>query len=291
MLRRSLVGWSFVVPFVALFFVFHAGPVLATLLLSFTDFGLPQLRNPLETRFIGPQNYVALAGDAKFLRALGNTIYFVVVGVPLTLAVGLLLALSIERGIARWRVLYRVGYYLPVVTSIVAIAVIWRYVLHPEWGLVNGLLRLAGVSGPSWLGDPGLAMPAIIAMAVWRNMGGSMVLFIAGLQTIAPELYEAAAIDGAGRWQTFRSITLPLLRPTLLFAVVVTSAGYLQLFEEPFVMTNGGPLDATLSVAMYLYQQGFTFFHQGYAAAMAWVLFVFIALLTAFQFRVLRPQA
>lgn len=288
--RRTLIGWSFALPFVIVFAVFMAGPILASFVLSFTSFGLRDLRDPLGADFVGLDNYAALFSDSKFLRASANTIYFVLVGVPLTLAAGLFVAVGIDRGIRRFRSLFRVGYYLPVVTSIVAIAVIWRYVLHPDFGLANGFLRLFGFEGASWLSDPLLAMPSIIAMAVWRNMGASMIIFIAGLQTIPAEVYEAAAIDGAGRWQTFRSVTLPLLRPTMLFTLVVTSIGYLQLFEEPFVMTNGGPLDATLSVAMYLYQQGFNFFNQGYAAAMAYVLFLAIVVLTIVQFRFLRPQ-
>lgn len=289
-IRRTLVGWSFALPWVVVFGVFMAGPILASLVLSFTGFGLRDLRDPLGAEFVGLANYGALFADSKFIRASANTAYFVLAGVPLTLVAGLLVATGIDQGIRRFRTLFRVGYYMPVVTSIVAIAVIWRYVLHPDFGLVNGFLRLLGVDGPSWLSDPLLAMPSIIALAVWRNLGGSMIIFLAGLQTISAEVYEAASIDGAGRWQTFRSVTVPLLRPTILFALVITSIGYLQLFEEPYVMTNGGPLDATLSVAMYLYQQGFSFFNQGYGAAMAYVLFLVIAVLTIVQFRLLRPK-
>jgi ABC-type sugar transport system permease subunit len=152
------------------------------------------------------------------------------------------------------------------------------------------LLSAVGIDGPNWLANPALAMPAIIVMAVWRNMGFVMVLFLAGLQTVPSQLYEAARIDGATAWTEFRYVTLPLLRPTTLFAAVITSIGYLNLFEEPFVMTAGGPLDRTLSVNMYLYQQGFNFFHLGYASAIAYILFVAIAVLAAVQFRFLRPQ-
>ena len=151
--------------------------------------------------------------------------------------------MALDRGIRRFRTLYRVGYYLPVVTSIVAVAVVWRFVLNPDYGLLNMTLGAVGIEGPNWLADPILAMPSLIVMAAWRNLGFAMVLFLAGLQTIPAQLYEAASIDGAGRWAAFRSVTLPLLRPTLLFAVVITTIGYLQVFEEPFVMTDGGPLD------------------------------------------------
>ena len=289
-LREELIGWGFALPFVIVFTLFLAGPILASLALSFTDFGLRDLRNPLGTDFVGLQNYQALLEDPKFRKAIVNTAYFVIVGVPLTLLLGLGAALALDRGIRRFRTVFRVGYYLPVVTSIVAIAVVWRFVLNPDQGLVNLLLAQVGIDGPSWLAEPALAMPSIIAMAAWRNLGFAMIVFIAGLQTIPAQLYEAASIDGAGRWQAFRHVTLPLLRPTILFLVVVTTIGYLQLFEEPFVMTEGGPLDQTLSISMYMYQQGFEFFKQGYAAAIAWILFILVAIVAVVQFRLLRSE-
>jgi len=289
-LRQHLTGWAFALPFAIIFVVFMAGPILASLVLSLTDFGLRDLRNPLGVNFVGLANYAELLGDPTFAKALINTAYFVVVGVPLTLGLGLAAAMALDRGIRRFRTLYRVGYYLPVVTSIVAVAVVWRFVLNPDYGLLNMTLGAAGIEGPNWLADPVLAMPSLIVMAAWRNLGFAMVLFLAGLQTIPAQLYEAASIDGAGRWAAFRSVTLPLLRPTLLFAVVITTIGYLQVFEEPFVMTDGGPLDATLTVSMFMYEEGFEFFHQGYAAAIAWVLFLLVAIVAVVQFRVLRSQ-
>jgi multiple sugar transport system permease protein len=288
--RQDLVGWSFAAPFVILFGIFLALPILAALVLSFTSFGLRDLQNPIGTSFVGVQNYTNLFSDPKFWKSLGNTVYFVVVGVPLTLALGLLIANALSRGITRFRTAFRVGYSLPVITSIVAIAVVWRFLLNPDVGLINVLLRNIGINGPAWLGNPALAMPSIIAMAVWRNVGFAMVVFVAGLQAIPAMLYEAASIDGAGRWQAFRYVTLPMLRPTILFMLVITTIGYLQLFEEPFVMTRGGPLDATLSVTMYMYQQGFSFFHQGYASAIAYVLFVIVAIVAFLQFRFLRSE-
>lgn len=287
--RETWVGWSFALPFVVIFLVFLAGPIVASLVLSFTDFGLADVTDPLRVDLIGLENYVQLVGDAKFLQAAFNTAYFVVLGVPLTLAAGLLAAVGLNQGVIRFKALFRVGYYLPVVTSIVAIAVVWRYLLHPDLGLINMALAAIRIDGPNWLADPVLAMPSIIGMAVWRNLGFVMVIFLAGLQTISAELYEAASIDGAGRWARFTRITVPLLRPTILFAAVITSIGYLQLFEEPFVMTGGGPLDKTLSITMYMYEQGFSFFHLGYAAAVGYVLFVAIVLLTIVYFRVLKP--
>ena len=289
-LREELIGWGFALPFVIVFTLFMAGPILASAVMSFTDFGLRDLRNPLGTDFIGLGNYQALLDDPKFRKAIVNTAYFVIVGVPVTLVLGLAAAVALDRGIRRFRTLFRVGYYLPVVTSIVAIAVVWRFLLNPDQGLLNMLLAGAGIKGPAWLADPLLAMPSIIAMAAWRNLGLAMIVFLAGLQTIPAQLYEAASIDGAGRWQAFRHVTLPLLRPTILFLVVITTIGYLQLFEEPFVMTEGGPLDQTLSISMYMYQQGFEFFNQGYAAAIAWILFILVAIVAIAQFRLLRSE-
>ena len=289
-LREQLIGWTFALPFLLVFLTFMAGPIAVSMILSLTDFGLRDLRNPLGTDFVGLDNYAALLGDAKFRSAILNTAYFVVVGVPLTLVLGLAAALALDRGIRHFRTLFRVGYYLPVVTSIVAIAVVWRFLLNPDQGLLNMLLATIGIDGPNWLADPTLAMPSIIVMAAWRNLGFVMIVFLAGLQTIPAQLYEAASIDGANRWQSFRSVTLPLLRPTVLFLLVITTIGYLQLFEEPFVMTDGGPLDRTLSISMYMYQQGFEFFRQGYAAAIAWILFILVAIVAVIQFRLLRSE-
>jgi ABC-type sugar transport system permease subunit len=288
--RQDLIGWSFAAPFVILFGIFLALPIVAALAMSFTSFGIRDLQNPIGTTFVGLENYTALLADPKFWKSLGNTAYFVVVGVPLTLILGLVIANALSRGITRFRTAFRVGYNLPVITSIVAIAIVWRFLLNPDVGLINMLLATIGFDGPAWLANPTLAMPSIIAMAVWRNVGFAMVVFIAGMQAIPAVLYEAASIDGAGRWKAFRYVTLPMLRPTILFMLVITTIGYLQLFEEPFVMTEGGPLDATLSVTMYMYEQGFTFFHQGYASAIAYVLFVIVAIVAFLQFKFLRSD-
>jgi ABC-type sugar transport system permease subunit len=288
--REDLVGWAFAAPFVILFLVFLAFPIVASFGLSFTGFGLRDLQNPVGATFVGLNNYAELLADPTFWKSLVNTVYFVLIGVPVTLILGLLVANALNRGINRFRTLFRVGYYLPVITSIVAIAVVWRFVLNPDVGLVNMLLSGLGIQGPAWLADPALAMPSIVAMAVWRNLGFAMIVFLAGLQAIPAVLYEAASIDGATGRQQFRFVTLPMLRPTILFMTVITTIGYLQLFEEPFVMTGGGPLDATLPVTMYMYQQGFTFFHQGYASAIAYVLFLIVAFVAFLQFKFLRSD-
>jgi len=287
--RRALTGWLFAAPFTVLFAVFMAVPVVASLAMSFTDLRSTDLRNPWSVDLVGLDNYVRLLSDALFRRAAVNTLVFVVVGVPLTIVAGLAAATALNSALVRFRAAFRVGFYLPVVTSIVAIAVVWRFLLDPEAGLVNNLLRVVGIDGPNWLGDSSLALPSITVMAAWRNFGFLMVIFLAGLQAVPADLYEAARIDGAGRWAQFRHVTLPMLRPTLLFGAVVTGIGYLQLFEEPFVMTRGGPLSSTLSVSYHIYNQ-FGFGNYGYAAAASYVLFVGIVALSALQFRLLRSS-
>jgi multiple sugar transport system permease protein len=287
--REALVAWSFALPFVLLFLVFMAGPIVVALVTSFTDLRVTDIRNPLAIQFIGIDNYAAVLGDARFQKAAANTAVFVLVGVPLTIVLGLAAAVGLNQGVVKFRTLFRVGFYLPVVTSIVAVAVVWRLLLGNEAGLINAILATFGIEGPGWLNDQRYALWSIIAMAAWRNLGFLMVIFLAGLQTIPRDLYEAAEVDGAGPWQRFRRITLPLLRPTMLFAAVITGIGYVQFFEEPYVMTEGGPLNATLSMALYAYRQ-FGFGNYGYTAATAFVLFVAVATLTFAQFRFLREK-
>jgi multiple sugar transport system permease protein len=289
-LRPHLTGWLFALPFLAIFAVFLAIPIVASFVLSFTGFGIANLRDWFSAEWVGFDNYSQLVDDERFRKAARNTAVFVVFGVPLTIALGLLAAVGVNQALGRLVPFFRAGYYLPVVTSIVAIAVIWRYLLHPDYGLVNGALDAIGIDGPNWLGQRSTALPSIIALGVWRSLGFDMVIFLAALQGINPALYEAARVDGAGPVQIFFRITLPLLKPVILFLTVITSAGYLQLFEEPFVMTGGGPLDSTLSVAMYVYDQGFRFLNLGYASAVSYALFVAIVALAFIQFRLLRSD-
>jgi len=288
-LREHLVAWSFALPYLLLFLVFMAGPILVALFTSFTDMRVTDIRNPLGINFIGIENYVAVLTDARFHKAAANTAVFVLVGVPLTVVLGLGAAVLLNQAVVKFRTLFRVGFYLPVVTSIVAIAVVWRLLLGTEVGFVNGVLEGFGIDGPGWLNDERYALWSIIGVAAWRNLGFLMVIFLAGLQTIPKDLYEAAEVDGANAWQRFLGITLPLLRPTLLFAFVITGIGYVQFFEEPYVMTEGGPLNATLSMALYSYNQ-FGFGNYGYTAAASFVLFIAIATVTFVQFRLLRDE-
>lgn len=287
--RRRVAALGFAAPFLVLFTLFIAGPVAASFGMSFTDLRSADIRNPLAVNVVGFDNYVQLFGDELFRKVAVNTAYFVFFAVPLTLALGLAAAVALNAGVVRFRTFFRTGYYMPVVTSIVAVAVVWRFLLDEDTGLVNGALDVVGIDGPDWLGEEATAMPSIIVMTAWRNMGNAMVIFLAGLQAIPGVLYEAAQVDGSGAWARFRYVTLPMLRPTMLFVAVYTGIGYLQIFEEPFVMTRGGPLDATRSVSFYIYDQ-FGFGNYSYAAAMAYVLFVAILALTLLQFRLLRPK-
>ncbi|MEU8148354.1 sugar ABC transporter permease [Nonomuraea sp. NPDC048901] len=287
--RRTLVAWAFCAPFIALFATFGVWPVLSSLSMSVTDITNRDVRAPFSVNFVGVENYTSLFGDPTFLRAALNTVYFVVAGIPLTMVIALGLAVALNYGIQRAKGLFRVAYFAPVVTSIVAVAVVWRY-LYEEDGMINSALAVVGIHGPDWLNDPNWAMPALILMAVWRHFGIPMVIFLAGLQSIPEELREAAHIDGATRWRTFRSVTLPLLRPVTLVVAVLLSIGYLQFFEEPFVMTSGGPLDSTTSISYYAFEQ-FGFGNYGTAAAASYVLVAAIALLSLLQFRIFRAKA
>lgn len=283
--RMTRTAWLFAAPFVILFVVFMAGPIVGSLAMSFTDMTTRDLQTPFQVNFVGIDNYIRLFQDPRFLRSLLNTFTFVVVAVPLTIALALAVALALDKGIRRFRTVYRVGYYAPVVTSIVAIAIVWRFILQPD-GLLNGFLAIFGIQGPDWLQSTTWALPSLIMMAVWRNIGTLMVIFLAALQGVPREHHEAAMVDGANAWQRFWNITIPAMRPAILFATVITGIGFLQFFEEPYVMTQGGPLDSTLSTAMYTYDQ-FGFGNYAYASAASYVLFLAIVLLSLVQFRLI----
>lgn len=271
--------------------VFFFIPVIAAFLLSFTDFDIYSLANLHYARFVGFRNYVRLFDDPLFWKACVNTLYFLLVGGPLSIAVSLAAALLLNSKLVRFKTFFRLAYFAPVVTTLVAVSVVWRFVYHPRFGLLNYALSFFGITSIDWLGDPRWAMPAIILMAVWKNFGYNMIIFIAGLQNIPGELYEAASIDGASAWQRFKSITIPMLAPTTLFISVITMIGYFQLFAEPYVMTQGGPLNRTLSIVLYMYQQGFRWWNMGYSAAIAFVLFAFILVASLIQSRLQKRTA
>jgi multiple sugar transport system permease protein len=283
--QQAVAAWALALPFVLLFAVFSLGPVLASLGMSFTDMRRTDIRDPFAVNPVGLDNYVQLVQDPLFRKVTLNTLLYLLLGVPLTMAVALLVAVGINR-VERFRGFLRVGYYLPVVTSIVAVSVVWKFLYRDNGGLFNTILGWVGIDGPGWLDSTTLALPSLVLMAVWRNFGTLMVIFLAGLQTIPQEVNEAAEVDGASGWSRFRHVTLPMLRPTLLFGAVITGLGYLQFFEEAFVMTKGGPLDSTRSATYFTFDQ-FGFGNYGYAAAASYLLFLAVVLLTWVQFRCL----
>ena len=278
---NRVAGWLFVAPALAVIALFFVGPVIAALALSLTDFDLYALADPANLRFVGLRNYVALLGDPLFWTALRNTVYFVVVGVPLSIGVSLGAALLLDSRLGRFRGFFRTAYFAPVVTTVVAVAVIWRYLFHTRYGLVNWALGGLGIDPVDWLGDPAWAMPTIILFAVWKNFGYNMIILLAGLQAIPQDLYEAAKIDGASPWQRFAHVTLPGLGPVLLVVAIITVSGYFQLFAEPYVMTQGGPLLSTVSVLYLMYEQGFRWWNLGVASAVAFLLFLLITAVTS----------
>jgi multiple sugar transport system permease protein len=274
-------AYAFVAPALTLIAVFFLLPVGASFLLSLTDFDIYSVADLGNLRVVGVRNYRALLADPIFWKALRNTVYFVVVAGPLSVAVSLGAALLVTATAVRLKALFRTVFFVPVVTSLVAVAVVWRYLYHPRFGLLNYALSLVGAAPLDWLGDPRLAMPAIILMSVWKNFGFNMVIFMAGLQSIPERVYEAASVDGASRWQQFWRITLPMLAPTFVFVAIMTLIGNFQLFAEPYVMTQGGPSHSTLSMVLYMYEEGFRWWSLGYAAALAFVLFAIILAVTA----------
>lgn len=281
-------AYWFLAPALSAIAIFFFVPVLAAVFLSLTDFDIYAVADLENLRFIGPGNYVSLAQDPLFWIALRNTVYFVAVGGPLSVAVSLSAALLVTARAVRGRNVFRTVFFLPVVTTLVALAVVWRYLYHPRTGLLAYVFSLVGMRPIDWLGDPLWAMPAIIILAIWKNFGFNMVIFVAGLQSIPERLYEAARIDGASPWQQFWYLTVPMLAPTFAFVALITLIGYFQLFAEPYVMTQGGPAHATLSIVLLMYEHGFRWWNMGYAAAVAFVLFALILGVSVVAMRVRR---
>ncbi len=288
---RSRAAWLFLAPALGLITVFFVLPVVASLLLSLTDFDLYAIADRSNARFVGLDNYVRLMKTPLFWTALQNTFYFALIGGPLTVLVALGAALLINSRLVRFQSFFRTIYFVPFVTTLVAVAIVWRYLYHPEYGLLNYALGAFGIEPIDWLGNPRWAMPAIILLAVWKNFGYNMLIFIAGLQSIPGELYEAANLDGASAPRRFWHITLPMLGPTLLFVAVVTMIGFFQLFAEPYVMTQGGPLKSTTSLVLFMYEEGFRWWRMGFAAAIAFVLFLIILAATMLQLKLQRREA
>ena len=276
MTRSGIVGWTLAAPALVVIAVFFALPVVIGLALSLTDFDLYALADLSTLRFVGLDNYLRLLQTPLFWQALGNTLYFVAVGVPLSIALSLGAALLLNAGVARWQAFFRTALFAPVVTTVVAVAVIWRYLLHTRYGLINQTLAAVGIDPIDWLGDPHWSMPAIIVFATWKNFGYNMVILLAALQAVPRELYESARVDGAGTLRQFTDVTFPMLTPTLVMVGILTVSGYFQLFAEPYVMTQGGPLRSTVSALYFMYEEGFRWWNLGNASAVAFLLFVVI---------------
>ncbi|MFH1679280.1 MAG: sugar ABC transporter permease [Candidatus Eisenbacteria bacterium] len=286
--RQGRAAWLFLAPALLLIGVFFFLPILAGFFLSLTDFDIYAIGSPDIARFTGLRNYGQVLGEWEFWNALRNTLYFVLVGGPLSVIVSLGAALLLSGRLVRLKGFFRTVYFAPVVTTLVAVAIVWRYLYHPRYGFLNYALGALGIDPIDWLGDPLWAMPAIILLAIWKNFGYNMLILTAGLQSIPEELYEAAHVDGAGAWCRFRSITLPGLAPTFLFVSVITMIGYFQLFAEPYVMTQGGPLRSTISVMLLMYEEGFRWWRMGKASAIAFLLFVIVLAGTFVQLRLRR---
>lgn len=283
MISKSYIPYFFLAPALGTLLIFFFLPLAAALFMSATDFDIYALGDINRARLVFLNNYRQILSDPLFWKALFNTFYFVIVGGPLTILVSLAAAIALNSKILKWRRWFRLAFFLPVVTTLVAVAVVWRYLYHPRYGLINYCLSFAGIEPVDWLGDPLWAMPALILLAVWKNFGYNMMIFLAGLQAIPENLYEAARIDGAGWWQQQLHVTIPQLAPTTVFVTIITIIGYFQFFAEPYVMTQGGPLNATLSIVLYLYQQGFRWWQMGYSAAIAFVLFLILVSIAILQ--------
>jgi multiple sugar transport system permease protein len=280
----------FLAPAMILMFIFLILPIFASLYISLTDFNIYSLMDWTQAEFVGLENYVKLFNDEVFWKSLKNTLYFAVVGVPLAIFFALSFAVMMNKKDVKGKEFFRAGFYLPSITNTVAVAVIWGFILNPNYGFLNWILSFFGFEPINWLGNTTWAMPSIILFVVWKGLGHNIILFLAGLQNIPAHLYEAARIDGASKWQMFKNITLPMLKPTTFFVTVMTVIGYLQLFAEPYMLTEGGPLDSTLSVVLYMYRNGFKHFELGYASAIGYILFILIFVVTLIQMKFRREQ-
>ena len=285
-----IAAWGFVAPALVVIGVFFLLPVAAAAALSLTDFDIYALADLGNLRFVGLDNYLHMLSTPLFWQALANTFYFVLVGVPLSIALSLGAALLLHSRLARFKPFFRTALFAPVVTTLVAVAVVWRYLFHTKYGLVNHGLGQLGIAPIDWLGDPHWAMPTIILLAVWKNFGYNMIILLAGLQSIPEELYEAARIDGASPLRQLQHVTLPMLSPMLSLVAILTTAGYFQLFAEPYVMTQGGPLRSTVSVLYFMYEEGFKWWNFGAASSVALILFALIYCVTWALMRLSRTE-
>ncbi len=277
--RDAFWAYLFIAPQIVGLLVFILLPVLGSLFLSFSTWDLGE-----DPSWDGLGNYSTLIHDPLFWKVLKNTVYFTVGSISLSIVLALLVASGLNARI-RFVTVYRAVYFLPSVTSTVAIALVWAWIYNPDFGILNLSLSWIGIQGPGWTASIDWAMPSVIIVAVWGSLGYNAVIFLAGLKGVPKELLEAATVDGANRWQRYRDVTLPLLTPTIFFVLVVSIIGSFQVFNIVYLLTDGGPADATNVLVTHMFDVGFRYFHLGEAAAIAWVLFIVVVVLTAIQFR------
>lgn len=289
-MKKTKAPYFFIAPAVILLLIFSIIPIFLALIISFTDMSLAGLADYSRIKFVGLENYINIFSDKTFGQAIFNTGYYVVIGVPLVILISLALAIMINFGENKFFQFMRLVFYSPSITNTVAIAVVWMYLYNPTIGLLNHLLSYLNIGPILWLTDAGTAKISLIIIAVWKAIGLNMLIFLAAIQGIPKVYYEAAEIDGANKWYQITRITIPLLRFSIFFVTVTTLIGWFQFFEEPFVMTKGGPLDSTLSVALFIYQNGFQYSKFGYAAAGSFVLFIAIIIVTSIQMKLQTRQ-
>ena len=279
--REALAGYLFILPTFVGYTAFILGPIMAVIGISLTKY---DILSPAS--FIGLDNYVRLFTDPRLRTVYGNTIFFTVFAVSLNVGIGLILAVLLNRHIpGPLKYLFRSAYFFPVLVALVYSSIVWSFLYQKDTGIINYYLSLLNVAPIPWLSNRQWVLPSIIVMDVWRNTGFAMLVFLAGLQNIPVDYYEAAQLDGANRWHLFRHITLPLISPTLFFNLIIYMIGALQVFDSVIVLTKGGPGDASRSLVMYIYENAFQFFEMGYASAIAITLFVIIVIMTLIQFR------
>ncbi len=285
---EARAGWAMTAPALSAIGLFFVVPAVASLILSFTDFDIYALADLSNLRFIGVENYQRLLGNPLFWQAMRNTLWFVVLGVPLIVVLSLGAALLVNAKTLRWRPVWRVALFAPFVTTLVATALVWSYLLHTRYGLINYGLGMLGIAPVDWLGNPRTALPAILLFVAWKTFGYNMIIFLAALQTVNADLLDAARVDGAGAWMRFRHVTLPTISPTMLLVAILTVAGMFQLFAEPYVMTQGGPAKSTVTVLYFMFEEGFKWWNLGSGAAVAFILFLCIFVTTLVQMRIAR---
>lgn len=282
--------YMFIAPAVVLLVVFSIVPIIIALVISFTDMDIVGLADYSNIHGVGWANYLNLFKDPVFLKSIYNTFFYVIIGVPLVVIFSMGIALLLNYGTSWLFKAFRVIYYMPSITNIVAVAVVWGYLYNGTYGLFNYMLSWFGIPAQQWLQDPTLAKLSLILLALWKAIGLNMIIFLAALQGIPRSYYEAAEIDGATGWKKLTHITVPLLGFATFFVTITTLIGWIQFFEEPFVMTKGGPLNATMSMALFIYNNGFKLSNFGYAASGSFVLFIIIILATIAQFAVRKKE-